>query len=80
MPFSLLYYLNHTSKQLPKRKQKKFEGNIHKIDYDEDQLNTLNSIHPSLRKHVMVLQQNNNFKKRLFQTQTKREFQKKVLL
>ena len=61
LPFSLLYYLNHTSKQLPKRKQKKFEGNIHKIDYDEDQLNTLNSIHPSLRKHVMVLQQNNNF-------------------
>ena len=61
LPFSLLYYLNTTSKRLPKRKQKKFETNIHKIKYDENQLRTLNSINTSLRKHVMVLQQNNNF-------------------
>ena len=61
LPFSLLYYFNTTSKTLPKRKQKKFENNIHKIEYNEEQLRTLNSINTSLRKHVMVLQQNNNF-------------------
>lgn len=61
LPFSLLYYLNTSSKRLPKRKQNKFERNIHKIEYNEEQLSTLNSISYSLRKHVMVLQQNNNF-------------------
>ena len=61
LPFSLLYYLNSTSKELPKRKQKKFQKNINKIEYNEEQLRTLNSIHSSLRKHVMVIQQNNNF-------------------
>ena len=61
LPFSLLYYLNSFSKRLPKRKQNKFERNIHKIEYNEEQLKTLNNINYSLRKHVMVLQQNNNF-------------------
>ena len=61
LPFSLLYYLNSSSKRLPKRKQNKFERNIHKIEYNEEQLKTLNNINYSLRKHVMVLQQNNNF-------------------
>ena len=44
LPFSLLYYLNSTSKRLPKRKQKKFNNNIHKIEYNVEQLRTLNNI------------------------------------
>ena len=42
LPFSLLYYFNITSKRLPRRKQKMFETNIHKIEYNEEQLRTLN--------------------------------------
>ena len=61
LPFSLLFYLNVTSKELPKRKQIKFEKKFKKIEYNGEQLETLNNINPSLRKHVMILQQNQHF-------------------
>lgn len=55
LPFSVLYYLNHRSRKLPKHKQKKIDEFLNAKRRPDVLISELASLHPTSAKHARVI-------------------------